>query len=99
MSDEIKQIVKNMVDTFKGSKRAQLWHSFTDDLREALIDACVMDQVRSAAAWRDQTHAFTARELMDIRRAFVRALHEGIPRRGSPPLRFMLEGNQEEGPP
>ena len=89
-----------MVADFKNSRRAQLWHVFTDDMRDALIDACVMDQVRSAAAWKDEhAHTFTARELMDLRRGFVRALHEGIPRRGSPPLRFALEGNEEEGPP
>lgn len=100
MSDEIKQIVKNMVASFKGSKRAQIWYTFTDDMRDALIDACVMDQIRSAAAFRDEhAHTFTARELMDIRREFVRALHAGIPRRGDQPLRYMLEGNQEEGPP
>lgn len=99
-SDEIKQIVKNMVASFKGSRRAQLWYVFTDDLRDALVDACVMDQVRFAAAFRDDgTHTYTARELMAIRRAFVRALHEGIPRRGSPPLMYRLEGNEEEGPP
>lgn len=99
-SDEIQLIVKNMVADFKNSRRADLWYTFTDDLRNTLVDACVMDQVRFAAAFRDEDgHTYTARELMDIRRAFVRALHEGIPRRGSPPQRYRLEGNEEEGPP
>lgn len=108
MRDKIKQIVSNMVATFKNSKRAQLWYVFTDDMRDALIDACVMDQVRTAVAWRNESaaaawrndgaHPFTVEELLDIRRAFVRALHEGIPRRGSPPLRYVLEGNENGGP-
>jgi len=112
MKEEIAQIVNNMVSTFKGSSRAKLWYAFTDTVREDMIDACVMDQVRSAV-WKrvslqigsmsslpshSEANAFTMRDLMDIRRAFIRALHEGIPQRGKPHLQYVLEANKKEGP-
>lgn len=98
MKTEIAQIVDHMVSKFKDSGRAQLWHTFTDAVREDMIDACVMDQVRNAVVY-SETLAFTMRDLMDIRCSFIRALHKGIPQRGKSPVTYMLEANKEEGPP
>lgn len=41
MRTEIAQIVDHMFSKFKDSGRAQLWHTFTDAIREDMIDACV----------------------------------------------------------
>jgi hypothetical protein len=98
MKEEIAQIVERMISTFKGSRRAQLWYTFTDAVREDMIDACVMDQVRNAAVY-SEAHAFTMSDLMDIRRCFIRSLHAGIPQRGKDPVTYVLEAFKAEGPP
>lgn len=83
------QTIKVLVKEFANSTRGRIWYSLGSDLREALIDAAIMDHVRMAAAC-EADKPMTATELADFRDTVKAALEAGVPRRGDCPRQFLV---------
>jgi hypothetical protein len=81
-----KDAVQKVANRF-ASGRGQAWPHVGVDVREALIDAEIMDCVRAAHSADNET-PFTPAELLTFRAALVRALDDGVPSGSMHRVRF-----------
>ena len=77
---------------FVRSRRSKLWWEFTDDLRNALLDALIMDHVRMASAVAADA-PFTASDLCMLRQAVLTKLRRGISRGRLGKIHFWLDAD------
>lgn len=71
--------VDHVVLNFTRSQMARSWHLFGSDIRRAILDSAVMDEIRIADTV-DSTIAPKAAELVAFRQAIEDALAAGVKR-------------------
>lgn len=75
---------------FSRSDFAISWRMFGADVRRAILDSVIMDQMRIADSV-DSAIQFTASEVVEFRNLVERKLADGVKRRSDVPIRFEVQ--------
>ncbi len=67
----------DVAQRFAESDRAKMWHLFGRDVRQALLDAAIMDEMRVAASLSGKS-PFTAIQVVQLRARVADLLANGI---------------------